>query len=154
MMSKPFCLKLDHVQCCTSCNFWVSSLLNTMVEQVLPKCAPGVKLALQALNVGQEVDDIHVCKILLESNSSCIPKATLLVAGNDKIRRRRSTWSNTADCKECRTSDFRRLCVQHTKVVRATRIGCQKVTCMHHPFNDDGPWQSKGIEAAAINFTW
>ena len=45
------------------------------VGTVLPKRPPGVKLALQTLNVGQEMDYIHICKILLESDSSCMPNA-------------------------------------------------------------------------------
>lgn len=42
-------------------------------EAILPKCAPCVKLALQTLNIGQEVDDVHVRQVLLESNGSCKP---------------------------------------------------------------------------------
>lgn len=111
------------------------------VERVLPKRSPGVKLALQTLNVGQEVDYIHICKILLESDGSCIPNALSdsEKALSDSEKKYYVPVLKACQLKLCnftgRTSDFRGLCVQHTEIVRATWIGCQEVSCMRCRFS-------------------
>ena len=45
--------------------------------ETLPKSAPGVKLTLQTLHVGQKMDDVHVGQVLLESDGSCTTELSL-----------------------------------------------------------------------------
>ena len=99
----------------------------------LPKCTPGVKLALKALHIGQEVDDVHVSKVLLEGNGSCAA-ATLGLA----VQQVPILPGKSGDCAhvvgesfQCRTSNFCSLGIQQAKIVGTTRIGGQQITLKH-----------------------
>ena len=59
-----------------------------------PKGTPGIKLTLQTLNIGQKVDDVHVCVILLEGNCSCTQDNKSILQAVAKCRVTRLAESN------------------------------------------------------------
>ena len=130
-------IEMQYVQLCSECqlacdNVISSSRGSNRVQVALPKCPPGIKLTLQTFNIGQEVYDVHVCKIFLERNGSCTAQHTLMSKQQHHLQPD-IEWKDTktATVKKHRTSDFRCLCIQQTEIVRATGISGQQVACMH-----------------------